>query len=196
MDNLTGLVVCGGQSCRMGMDKSMLDYYGKPHSHYLYHLLQIFCNSVYLSLNGHQSLNADISYPYITDEPEYCNAGPMTALLSAWKKYPDTSLLVIGCDYMFVNNDAIMTLIQNRKGDATCFTHPDSNIYEPLLTIYESSFYPVVMKNFLAQNYSLSKILKRENITSILPATPAMLENANTKAEYLTAKKMIDQKIY
>ncbi len=68
------------------MDKSMLDYYGIPHSHYLYHLLQNFCNSVYISLNGHQSLNADISYPYITDEPEYCNTGPMTALLSAWKK--------------------------------------------------------------------------------------------------------------
>ncbi len=195
MDNLTGLVVCGGQSCRMGMDKSMLDYYGKPHSFYLFHILQDFCNAVYLSINRHQSINADSAYPFITDGIVYSDIGPMSALLSAWQKFPDASLLTIGCDYPFVNKETIKTLIRNREANATCFVHPERNIYEPLLTIYESSFYPIVMKNYLAQKYSLSKILKFENVNTVLPVSPKWLQNVNTSDEYLSAKKLINQKI-
>ncbi len=51
------------------------------------------------------------------------------------------------------------------------------------------------MKNYLAQNYSLSKILKFENVNTVLPVAPIWLQNVNTSDEYLSAKKLIDQKI-
>ncbi|MEO8664171.1 MAG: NTP transferase domain-containing protein [Ignavibacteria bacterium] len=195
MDNLTGLIICGGQSRRMGSDKSLLDYYGSPHSQYLFQLLEKFCTQVYLSLNESQSRNTDGTRAHITDAEEYSDIGPMSALLSAWQKFPSESLLVVGCDYPFVSEGEIKRLIQNRKGLATCFINPGKNIYEPLLTVYESAFHSIAMQNYLKQNYSLSKILENENVNLIYPSSSFTLRNANTKDEYFAAKKMINQNL-
>lgn len=196
MDNLIGLVVCGGQSSRMGSDKSMIEYHGQPHSHYLFNILREFCNLVYLSVNELQSGNTNNSYPYITDSSRYSKIGPMSALLSAWQKFPNASLLAVGCDYPFIKKETIQTLTLNRKGNATCFIHPEKNIHEPLITIYESSFYPAVLNCYNKKKYSLSKILKYENVNAIFPSTFLMLQNANTTDDYLSAKKLINENIY
>jgi molybdenum cofactor guanylyltransferase len=193
MNNLHGLILCGGKSSRMGTDKSLLEYFDIPHRHYLYQLLQGFCSQVFLSLNIQQAQNAGESCPVITDAPEFNDIGPMSALLSAWKKFPESSLLVIGCDYPFINKNIIRQLIQSHKGNATCFVLPGKSIYEPLLTIYESSFYPVILENFRQKNFSLSKILEVENANAIQPMSLKILNNVNTKEEYLLVKELIQK---
>jgi len=192
MDNLFGLIICGGKSLRMGVDKSLLKYYGIPHRYYLFSLLKDFCQSVYLSLNMLQAENLDNSYPYITDAPEYNDIGPMSALLSAWKKFPQASWLVVGCDYPFINKEIIQSLICNRDKSATCFFLAEKNIHEPLLTIYESSFYDKVMEAHSKQNYSLSKILANENVNIIKSFSAHFLKNVNTLDEFSAVKNLLN----
>ncbi|MEO8210593.1 MAG: NTP transferase domain-containing protein [bacterium] len=191
MGDLLGLVFCGGKSSRMGTDKSLLEYHGIPHRYYLFHLLQKFCNEVCLSVNEHQAENEDGRYPFITDAGEYRDIGPMSALLSAWQKFSGASLLAVGCDYPFLNKDSIRQLIRQRKGKATCFFLTENNIHEPLLTIYESSFYPIVIDNYHKQNFSLSKILEYEEVNIIQTSSSMMLQNVNTPDEYFLAKKIL-----
>jgi len=195
MENLSGLIICGGKSSRMGVgvDKSLLDYYGLPHRYYLFHLLQDFCQSVYLSVNMLQAMNADNSYPYISDAPEYRDIGPMSALLSAWKKFPKASWLVAGCDYPFINKEIIQSLISQRDKGATCFVLEENNIHEPLLAIYESSFYSAIMESYHKQNYSLSKLLVNENVNTIKPSSENILRNVNTMDEFSAAKEFLNR---
>ncbi len=192
MENLKGLIFCGGKRSRMGVDKSLLEYHGMPHRNFLFNLLQEFCESVYLSVNTLQARNTDDTYPYIEDAAEYNNIGPMSALLSAWGKFPDSSWLVLGCDYPFVSKENLASLIQHRDGRATCFIHPEKEIHEPLLTIYENSFYPVILENYYKQNFSMSKILKSENAAIVKPSSEFFLQNVNTMEEYYSAKKLIN----
>lgn len=191
MSDLLGLVVCGGKSTRMGTDKSRLEYHGIPHCYYLFHLLQEFSKPVFLSVNINQAQNEDGKYPFITDDHEFSDLGPMSALLTAWKKFPESSLLAVGCDYPFLNRDSIMQLIQSRHGNATCFFLTENNIHEPLLTIYESSFYTIVLDNYRKQNFSLSKILEYEKVNAIQLYSSMMLQNVNTPDEYFLAKKIL-----
>ncbi|MDQ3021172.1 MAG: NTP transferase domain-containing protein [Bacteroidota bacterium] len=192
MSDLLGLVICGGKSLRMGTDKSRLEYHGLPHCYYLFHLLQDFCKPVYLSVNIDQAQNEDGQYPFIADADEYCNIGPMSALLSAWQRFRGASLLAVGCDYPFLNRESIVQLTKHRQGKATCFFLNENNIYEPLLTIYESSFYPKIIDNFNKQNFSLSKILEHENVNVIQLSSSMMLQNVNTPDEYFLAKKLLN----
>src|ERR1043165_6645961 len=99
MNKLTGLVVCGGQSSRMGTDKSMLNYHGKPQRYYLYEWLQQWCEEVYISCNADQAATIPGSYNTIADKDEWKDMGPMTGLLSVHTMLPGADMLVIGCDY-------------------------------------------------------------------------------------------------
>jgi len=192
MDDLHGLIVCGGKSSRMGVDKSLLEYYGIPHRYYLFNLLQNFCQSVYLSVNIFQTENLDNSYSFIIDAPEYSNIGPMSALLSAWKKFPQASWLVVGCDYPFVNKEILQSLISQRNKRATCFHVDKNNINEPLFTIYESSFYPAVIESYHQQNYSLSKLLANENVNTVKLSSGHFLKNVNTMDEFFAVKELLN----
>ena len=78
MSVLHGLVVCGGQSTRMGMDKSQLQYHGVPQREWLYELLQPLCEDVYISCNAEQAAEIGDSYPTITDATIYRNIGPVS----------------------------------------------------------------------------------------------------------------------
>jgi nucleoside-triphosphatase THEP1 len=51
---ITGLVLCGGQSVRMGSDKAFLEYHGKPQCYHLYDELQTIYNNVFISCNESQ----------------------------------------------------------------------------------------------------------------------------------------------
>ena len=110
-NNLIGIIACGGNSHRMGADKSLLVYYDKPQRYYLYDNLRELCNSVYISCNKEQVKQMFSGYQYIIDEPAVNNAGPLTACLSAFKQFPGRDILLIACDYPYLTGDEIRRFI-------------------------------------------------------------------------------------
>ena len=135
-----GLVVCGGQSSRMGTDKSLLLYHDKPQRYHLYDMLQPFCENVYISCNKEQAMNMEPGYDLLPDHPSYSNIGPMAALLSAFKEFPQKNILFIGCDYPFLNVVDLRLFAGYCHTDtAISFYNEKENIYEPLLAWYPCS---------------------------------------------------------
>jgi hypothetical protein len=68
-----GLVVCGGNSSRMGSDKSMLIYYEKPQRYHVYQMLQPFCEKVFISCNEKQATAIEDGYNILADDPSFKN---------------------------------------------------------------------------------------------------------------------------
>src|ERR1022692_2701600 len=137
INQLFGLVVCGGQSSRMGTDKSLIVYHGKPQRYYLYEMLESLCDQVHISCNKHQASSIPEHYRVIPDHDNYKNIGPMAALLSAFEKYPDVCFLVLGCDYPFIKKDDLARLIEASNSDikALSYYDPENQIREPLMAI-------------------------------------------------------------
>ncbi len=185
MSKLFGLVVCGGQSSRMGTDKSILEYHNMPQRYYIYSILN-FCDNVFLSCNTNQAASIDASYNVIIDDSQYSNIGPMAALLSAYSKFPEASFLLVGCDYPFVDSKVLKKLIQNRSNetDAICYFNPKTNFEEPLLAIYENSCLSNIVKNFVVGNYSLRHFLKSVNTKKIIPEFLESLTSVDTIKDF------------
>ena len=184
---LSGLVVCGGESSRMGVDKSLIDYHGKAQRYYLYEMLESLCDQVYISCNEHQSSSIPEYYQVIQDHDNYKNTGPMAALLSAFDKYPDGSLLVVGCDYPLIKKDDLTRLIEASKSDikALSYYNPENQIREPLLAIYKSECAPFLMSQYQSGNYSLNDFLKSVDALIIKPDSIQILKSIDTPESYL-----------
>ena len=46
---MNGLVLAGGESTRIGMDKAIIDYHGQPKHIHVYKLLEKCCDQVFVS---------------------------------------------------------------------------------------------------------------------------------------------------
>ena len=193
MEQAHGLVVCGGQSTRMGRDKSLLDYHGIPQRYFLYRLLQPFCKKVFISCNTIQANNIVAGYEFITDHEKYANIGPMAAILSAFEAYPNDPFLVIGCDHPFIREEDIQQLLKGRDDGAAAvsFFNEEADVYEPLLSIYEKNMVVRLQENFHRQQYSLQSILKEVNSRKILPRNLSAIQSIDTFPDHLLAIEQI-----
>ncbi|MBK8551961.1 MAG: molybdenum cofactor guanylyltransferase [Ignavibacteria bacterium] len=177
-----GLVVCGGNSSRMGYDKGLITYHEKPHKYHLYEMLELFFDKVFISCNLNQSDITEEGYVTLADLPCYENKGPMAALLTAFTSYPENDFLVIGCDYPFISKEEIskfLKTITNGK-EAAAFYNAGNDLYEPLIAWYSCRSFNLLRKLFYEGNYSLQYFLRSIDADKYFPTDRFAIMSADT----------------
>ncbi len=188
---LNGLVLSGGKSLRMGKDKGAIVYHGKAQREHMADVLKPFCNSVSISLREKQGVELNEGYEALYDT--FSGLGPFGGILSAMRQSPNNAWLTVACDQPFLNKDHIDLLVSKRNPSklATCFHNPETDLPEPLLTIWEPRAYPVLFE-FLSQGYACPrKVLINSDIEMLPCPDDAVLLNANTPEEYDAALKAL-----
>lgn len=187
---LNALILIGGTSKRMGSDKSVIDYHGKPQWEHLVDLLQNQVDKIYISARPNQQ----ITYPNIITDKE-AGLGPFGAILSALDSKPGEAFLVIATDLPYIDKTTIKLLIRNRDltKSATALKAKNKDYPEPLATIWEPKSL-AVLKNFYENKiYKPIQILKEIPLKTIT-VNDAILENINTESEYLQVKDKLNKK--
>ncbi len=185
--NLYGLILAGGFSKRMGQDKALMAYHGKPQIEYVQDLLNAYCQEFFLSKRSNQSTYNN--FPSINDTEEFSDIGPLGGILSAMKAYPNVSWLIMACDLPFVTNETLRYLIENRKEQslATAFKSAHDDLPEPLCTIWEGHGYNKI-QDFLKNGLRCPrKILINGGIHLIEQKNLRWLDNVNDQNEYKEA---------
>jgi len=179
-----GLILAGGYSRRMGQDKSLLEFHGKPQIEYIYDLLQKCCGQVFLSKRADQKTYKNI--PFINDVNEFADHGPLGGILSAMKEYPDASWIIMACDLPFVTEETIQTLLVQRdpQKTATAFISTQDALPEPLCAVWEGHAYDSILKLFNEGIHCPRKILIKSNVCLLQQTNPHWLDNVNTPQEY------------
>ena len=183
-----GLILAGGHSRRMGRDKGLLEFHGKPQIEYVNDLLQKHCLEVFLSKRVDQKLYKSISF--INDSNEFSNQGPLGGILSAMKAYPDANWLVLACDLPFITEETIQTILEHRdsKKIATAFISTQDQLPEPLCALWEGHAYDFILKLFNEGIHCPRKILIKGNSHLIKQKNPRWLDNINTPQEFEQVK--------
>lgn len=189
---LKSLVLVGGKSQRMGVDKATLNYHGQPQSQFLVNILRGLRTLPHLSCRAEQmsdfaNLTSE-NVPIIADT--FLELGPFGAILSAFRHDPNAAWLVVACDLPLLDVETLDFLIKNRNlsAVATAFKSPDSKtpFPEPLITIWEPRAYPILL-SFLAQGISCPrKVLINSDIELLNVPNIAALSNVNTPEEKAT----------
>ncbi|SMF53049.1 molybdopterin-guanine dinucleotide biosynthesis protein B [Pseudobacteriovorax antillogorgiicola] len=187
---LSGLVLTGGQSSRMGQDKALLRYGDKPQAQVAFDLLEQNLEEVYISSRPGQWQGTPLAeLPQISDRFE--GFGPMGGILSAMLAFPERSWLVVACDLPRLDPNTIERLINERQATqlATCYRSLHDGLPEPLCAIYESRMKERLFEALGQGIHCPRKVLIHSASKVLELGESNTLENINYQSEYQAFKE-------
>jgi molybdenum cofactor guanylyltransferase len=166
MEKLLGVILCGGESKRMGMDKGLLPIRNTIRAKHMHEKLSSFHIPVVYSVNLEQvkDYREYISPEYmIVDNTEV--EGPLNGLLSVQQKYPNTDLLLMACDMLDMDAATIDHLLKEYTSDRTYdfYVYQDEKFAQPFCGIYTGVGLQKVEGRIMIgrlNNYSLQAVLE------------------------------------
>jgi molybdopterin-guanine dinucleotide biosynthesis protein A len=192
--DLNGLVLAGGRSTRLGMDKGTIKWHGREQCYCLADMLKQFCEEAFISCRQEQVKEFNPAYKTLSDT--FPDMGPFGAVLSALHAQRNKAWLVIACDLPLLDEETIRFLIMNRAPQmiATTYKSPHDGLPEPLIGIWEPASRPILI-NFLRNGItSLRKVLISSKMASLQPPYPESLMNVNTMEDAEKAKSILNTK--
>lgn len=189
---INGLVLAGGKSQRMGIDKSTMLWHGVEQRYYVADMLKEYCDEVFISCRAEQE--AEIKN-YTTIPDAYTDLGPYGAILSAFKAYPDKTWLVVACDLPLLDKETLSHLVAQRDTSkmATTFESPYDGLPEPLITIWEPKSYNILL-SYIPEGYKCPRKALRNNpddVKIIKALNPDALMNTNTPEDAEKVKNIL-----
>ena len=180
--DMVAVVMAGGRSKRMGVDKGLIRYNGKAQRYYMADMLKTVFDNVFISVPFDFELPEKSSYTYIKDV--VADLGPLGGLYSVFKEYPNKSILVIATDMPDVDVAHIINLLEKRdiNSIATCYQN-DKGFIEPLFAIWESVASKIIEQLVKENKLSMKMILKSNNAKIISTLSNSALLNINTAEE-------------
>jgi molybdopterin-guanine dinucleotide biosynthesis protein A len=153
---MTGVVLAGGQSTRMGRDKATLEFDGQP-------LLE----------RAVAVLRECFPEVMVIRQDDVPGLGPIGGLLTALRRAPE--IFVVACDMPFLDAALIREMAAQLPGyDAVAIPG------EPLHAAYSARILPVVEAQIAAGDYSVQSLLSKLRVKTV-EAGPII--NVNTPEE-------------
>ena len=141
--NITGIILAGGKSTRMGKDKALIKIDGKTLIENTLEKIKDYCIKVIISANNSESYSF-LNHEIIVDEQP--GLGPLGGIYSCLKHSKAEKNLVMAVDIPFINKGFIENLLKHMEdGDIVVPVNENKKI-EPLCAIYSKSVIPYVEK--------------------------------------------------
>ncbi len=177
---ITGVVLAGGESSRMGEDKSLMFFKEQQLIDYSLSALEPFCKEILISSS--KDVHKLFNYKIISDE--FNNIGPIAGLYSALKNSKTNYIIVLPCDSPMVKKEFVKYLISEISGNKDALIPTLNHFSEPLFAIYHKRILPIVEKQIEKQDYKLQNLLEKISIKTIEVQDRSCFVNINTKDDY------------
>lgn len=153
---VTGFILAGGQSSRMGEDKSLMQFKGKPLIMYAIEALSPLCEKVIIS--SRQFIYDFTGYDVWPDELPV--QAPVNGLYSCLKRSETDWNLILTCDMPFTGSQLFAYLLEQAHDDDAVIPVHGQGLVEPLCGLYNRSMFKVLEQSMRAEQYSILKLLQ------------------------------------
>jgi len=186
--SLSGVVIAGGKSSRMGEDKALLPFGSySTLSEFQYRKLESFFDKVYISTKSSKfPFNANLIFD------KYTSANPLNAIISALE-HTKGDIFLLSVDIPFISIDTIKKLIQkyNECPDYQVYVAKSNNGIEPTVAIYRQSILQDAKLIYKEENFKLRSFIKSFKYLEIEISNIDEFLNINTKKEYKKGLKIV-----
>lgn len=173
---ITGIILAGGKSSRMGTDKAMLLYKGKSFLEHTINSLKEVSHEILISAN--QNSYHGFGYPLVPDN--FSGIGPLAGIEACLSFSKTRVNIFIPCDTPFVNATLFKNLIQQIENfDAVVPVSSDGKI-EPLMACYSKDILPQIRLQIEHGDYKIQNLLKTIKTNYITISENIVFTNVNT----------------
>ncbi|MDH5827024.1 NTP transferase domain-containing protein [Sphingobacterium faecium] len=184
---IRGVVLCGGESKRMGRDKGLISLGIANWAALAFHKLQQLNLPVCVSINPMQLLEYRSFFSSEQLIMDTTTAkGPLQGLLSVHRKYPDDDLLLLACDMIDMDIKTLKELLESttKFPGFDHYLYEQENFIEPLCALYTSASLKTVYKELISDKlpgYAMHKLINRGNYKTFPILNARALNNYNTE---------------
>ena len=132
---VTGIILAGGRSSRMGIEKGMVNFQGQPLIQYSIDVLKNYCSRIIISTNS----NAYYSLGYPVQNDIVHEAGPMGGIYSSLLHSKTDYNLILSCDTPFVTSFLLRKILENSEGYQVVIPLSRQGFPEPLIGFYHKN---------------------------------------------------------
>src|SRR6266404_3766226 len=201
--SVTGFVLAGGASRRMGRPKALLVLGGETMIERQVRLLRAVAGNVFVA--GWQGKSSTSRLPGILRElsllpDELPGRGPLAGIYTGLKKARTEYNLFLGCDMPFVDSDFLEFLCARALDTAADVTVPKSRQrwLIPVCAVYRRRAREVIRKSLEAGENKITRFFPRVRC-EVIPWRviaragfgPAVLDNINTPQDFEAARKRL-----
>ena len=184
---VTGIVLAGGASSRMGKDKGLCDFKGKPLVSYAIDILQPLCDNIIISSNN---INDYQRFGLPVYEDIYKNIGPIGGIYTCLKKSSTIANLVVSCDTPFLISSVLKFVLENSDNYDVVAPKHGKSFYEPLAAYYSKSIVNLIEESINAKDYKLINFFDKIrflglNVGGIEGYTDSIFKNLNSPEDLI-----------
>lgn len=204
--NVTGIILAGGQSSRMGVNKAVLDVGGITVIEKIISELSPVVSRIVIATNDknpYPSLGLEIVHD------NYPCQGPLAGLQVGLSTADTPWCIITACDVPWITSGVFETLLHvihkceaDRPGEVQAIVPISRSIPQPLVAAYHQSVLPLVNITLASEQWSMMSLLKQLQVHYIEESymnqhsgvtTEIALFNMNTPADY---RRVCDDKSY
>lgn len=181
MANATAIIVAGGESLRMGQDKSMLLIEGKPMIKHIYDQLSLHFDQILISSNNiskYDFLGLEVVPDRIADQ------GPLMGIASALEVSSNSMNFVIACDIPEVDMGLVRKMLRLGSDFDAVVPRIKKEKYEPLFAVYKKSVLDTINKTLDAGKRRVTEALGECKVKYIDLNGVGHITNLNTMNDY------------
>ncbi len=177
----TAIIMAGGDSARMGRDKSMLLIEGQPMIKHIYDQLHPHFNQILISSND----ISKYSFPGVDVVPDkVTGCGPLGGIASALKSSANELNFVTACDIPQVDTDLIKMMLRDCRDFDAVVPRIGLSQYEPLFAVYKKDTLVAIEAALLSGNNRIIDALSPCKVKYIDLTDTERLKNLNTMNDY------------
>jgi len=194
-NKITGIVLAGGKSRRMGTEKGMLKFGGKHLIEHAIAVLEKLCDQIIISENS--DTYDFLGYPVYSDIIP--NSGPMGGIYTGLMNSETELNLILSCDMPFISEELLNHLIDHNEGFDAVVPWHGSHKFEPLCALYNKSSLPILEQFIQNNNYKILDAFFELRTNKLLMSDELgfykshLFDNLNSKEDLEKADQHLDE---
>ena len=163
-NNITGIILAGGKSSRMGTEKGLILYKNKPFVEHIIEAMNPLVDNIIIISNN----KAYKSFGFRCYEDLIKNTGPLAGIYTGLRYSKTDNNLIVSCDIPLIKTAVLQKLIDQKNDTSEVIQLQSQGKNMPLIALYKKSCKVIFMEELYQNQKKVQKALKKCNVKTVL----------------------------